>query len=121
MYERFFFSLLYSDYQMQEANETHAYNDIFTSISRTPGNAIPVMAQKSLTGHSKGGSAAWQMIGLCQTVISGIIPGNRNADNVDKGLREWEHLLFPSKSVHTDGITAGLMVGGSSDLYIFLR
>jgi len=104
-----------------EANETHVYNDIFTTISRTPGNAVPVMAQKSLTGHSKGGSAAWQLIGLCQTIASGIIPGNRNADNVDKDLREWEHLLFPSKSIYTDGLTAGLMtsfgfgqVGGSA-------
>ena len=95
---------------MQEANETHVYNDIFSTISRTPGNAVPVIAQKSLTGHSKGGSAAWQVIGLCQTIASGIIPGNRNADNVDKELREWEHLLFPSKSIHTDGLTAGLMV-----------
>lgn len=86
------------------------YNDIFTQISRTPGNAIPVMAQKSLTGHAKGGSAAWQMIGLCQTVNSGIIPGNRNADNVDKELQQWEYLMFPSKSIHTDGIKAGLMV-----------
>ena len=68
------------------------------------------MAQKSLTGHSKGGSAAWQVIGLCQTILSGIIPGNRNADNVDKELREWEYLMFPSKSISTDGLSAGLMV-----------
>lgn len=95
---------------MQEANETHVYNDIFTNIGRTRGNAIPAMAQKSLTGHAKGGSAAWQTIGLCQTVNSGIVPGNRNADNVDKELRQWEYLMFPSKSIHTDGIKAGLMV-----------
>ncbi|KAF8577776.1 fatty acid synthase [Ramaria rubella] len=92
-----------------EANETHVYNDIFTLISRTPGNAVPAIAQKSLTGHAKGGSAAWQVNGLCQSVNSGIIPGNRNADNVDKDLREWEYLMFPSKPIHTDGITAGLM------------
>ncbi|KAF8525925.1 hypothetical protein BU17DRAFT_74311 [Hysterangium stoloniferum] len=104
-----------------EANETHVYNDVFTQISRTPGNAVPVMAQKSLTGHAKGGAAAWQMIGLCQTVNSGIIPGNRNADNVDKELQQWEYLMFPSKSIHTDGIKAGLLtsfgfgqVGGSA-------
>ncbi len=38
------------------------------------------MAQKSLLGHAKGGSAAWQAAGLLQTVITGIIPGNRNSE-----------------------------------------
>lgn len=63
-----------------EANETRIWNDIFTTISRSPGNAVPVVAQKSLLGHSKGGSAAWQMVGLLQYVLSGIIPGNRNSE-----------------------------------------
>lgn len=63
-----------------EENETKIWNEIFTTISRTPGNAVPIMAQKSLLGHAKGGSAAWQMIGLLQSVISGIVPGNRNSE-----------------------------------------
>ena len=63
-----------------EKNETHLWHDVFTTIGRTPGNAVPVMAQKSLVGHSKGGSAAWQAIGLMQSVVSGIVPGNRNAE-----------------------------------------
>lgn len=61
-----------------EKNETRIWNDVFTTIARTPGNAVPIMAQKSLVGHSKGGSAAWQMAGLLQSVVSGTIPGNRN-------------------------------------------
>ncbi len=56
------------------------YNDVFTNIGRTPGNAIPVMAQKSLTGHPKGGAAAWMFNGLCQSISSGVVPGNRNAE-----------------------------------------
>jgi fatty acid synthase subunit alpha, fungi type len=63
---------------LQEKDETQIWNDIFTSLARTPGNAVPVMAQKSLLGHSKGGSASWQMTGLLQTVSTGIVPGNRN-------------------------------------------
>lgn len=63
-----------------EKNETQIWNDIFTLLGRTPGNAVPIMAQKSLCGHSKGGSAAWQLAGLIQTVGSGIVPGNRNAE-----------------------------------------
>jgi fatty acid synthase subunit alpha, fungi type len=69
--------------RLQEENETRIWNTILTSISRTPGNAVPIMAQKSLLGHSKGGSAAWQMMGLLQTINSGIIPGNRNSEWVD--------------------------------------
>ena len=53
------------------------WNDIFTSLARTPGNA---MAQKSLLGHSKGGSAAWQMMGLLHAVGTSIVPGNRNSE-----------------------------------------
>ena len=63
-----------------EKNETDIWNNIFTSLKRTPGNAVPIMAQKSLCGHSKGGSAAWQLAGLLQSVYSGIVPGNRNAE-----------------------------------------
>ncbi|KAF7374647.1 Fatty acid synthase subunit alpha [Mycena sanguinolenta] len=92
-----------------EENETRIWNDIFTTIGRTSGNAVPIMAQKSLLGHSKGGSAAWQMAGLLQTVKTGIIPGNRNSDNVDSHFRDRRFLMFPSKSIHTDGIRAGVM------------
>jgi len=104
-----------------ERNETHIWNDILTSIGRSSGNALPIMAQKSLTGHSKGGSAAWQLVALWQSINSGIIPGNRNADNIDADFRQWEHLMFPSRSIHTDGIRCGVMtsfgfgqVGGSA-------
>ena len=69
---------------LQEANETHIWNDVFTGINRTVGNVIPIMAQKSLCGHSKGGSAAWQLAGLLQSVQSGIVPGNRNAEYVPR-------------------------------------
>ncbi|KAG5638483.1 hypothetical protein H0H81_012415 [Sphagnurus paluster] len=92
-----------------EENETKIWNDIFTTISRTPGNAVPIMAQKSLLGHAKGGSAAWQMSGLLQTVTTGIVPGNRNSDNIDSHFQDRTFLMFPSKSIHTDGIRAGVM------------
>ena len=68
--------------QANEKNETHIWNDVFVTLKRSVGNALPIMAQKSLCGHSKGGSAAWQLAGLVQTVGSGIIPGNRNAEYV---------------------------------------
>ncbi|KAK7463431.1 fatty acid synthase alpha subunit Lsd1 [Stygiomarasmius scandens] len=92
-----------------EENETHIWNTIFESMRRTPGNAVPIMAQKSLLGHAKGGSAAWQMSGLLDSVITGIVPGNRNADNIDYHFQHRHYLMFPSKSIHTDGIRAGIM------------
>ncbi|KAG9053545.1 3-oxoacyl-[acyl-carrier-protein] synthase [Serendipita sp. 407] len=92
-----------------DKNETHVYNDIFKTLQRTPGNAVPVIAQKNLTGHPKGGAAAWMFIGLCQSISSGVVPGNRNADNIDIALRQFEYLMFPSKTIRTDGIRAGLM------------
>ncbi|KZP00458.1 fatty acid synthase [Calocera viscosa TUFC12733] len=92
-----------------DKNESNIYHDLFSHLSRTPGNCVPAIAQKFLTGHPKGGAAAWMLQGLVQSVESGIIPGNRNADNVDASLRKFEYLMFPSKSIHTDGINAGLM------------
>ncbi|KAF5337910.1 hypothetical protein D9758_013124 [Tetrapyrgos nigripes] len=92
-----------------EENETHIWNSIFSTLSRTPGNAVPIMAQKSLLGHAKGGSAAWQMSGLLDSVLTGIVPGNRNADNVDDHFQHRHFLMFPSKSIYTDGIRAGVM------------
>ncbi|KIO16925.1 hypothetical protein M407DRAFT_12583 [Tulasnella calospora MUT 4182] len=92
-----------------DKNESNVYNDVFKNLSRTPGNAVPVVAQKNLTGHPKGGAAAWMFIGLTQCINTGIIPGNRNADNVDSDLRQYEYLVYPSKTIHTDGIRAGLM------------
>lgn len=77
---RFIFTELSLKNHPQEENETSIWNEILTKISRSPGNAVPIIAQKSLLGHSKGGSAAWQMAGLLQTVTTGIIPGNRNSE-----------------------------------------
>jgi len=63
-----------------EKNETAIWNDIFATISCTPRNAVSIIAQKSLLGHAKGGSAVWQAAGLLQSVITGVIPGNRNSE-----------------------------------------
>ncbi|KAE9399788.1 fatty acid synthase [Gymnopus androsaceus JB14] len=95
--------------QANEENETHIWNSIFKNLGRTPGNIVPIVAQKSLLGHAKGGSAAWQIAGLLNTINSGIVPGNRSADNVDDHFQHRSFLMFPSKTIHTDGIRAGIM------------
>lgn len=96
--------------QANEKNETYMWNTILKTLDRSPGNAVPIMAQKSLVGHSKGGAAAWQMAGLLQSIESGVVPGNRNADNVDSLFQQHPLLMFPSKTIQTDGISAGVMV-----------
>lgn len=47
--------------------------------------------------------------GLCQSLNTGIVPGNRNADNIDPALRKFEHIVFNSKSIHTPELKAGLL------------
>jgi len=48
------------------------------------------------------------LLGLCQSIETGIVPGNRNADNIDAELRKFEYLMYPAKTIHTDGIRANL-------------
>ncbi|KAH8924677.1 hypothetical protein BT69DRAFT_1308121 [Atractiella rhizophila] len=92
-----------------DKNESAAHNLQMKHLGRTPGNICPVIAQKWLTGHPKGGAASWQMNGLLQVLKEGVIPGNRNADNISKEMRQFEFLVYPSKTVKTDGLKAGLL------------
>lgn len=49
------------------------------------------------------------MNGLIQSLLSGIVPGNKNADNVDQQLEKNDYLVWTNKSVHTVGLKAGLL------------
>ena len=44
--------------------------------------------------------------GVLQVLNSGIVPGNRNADNVDPYMEKFEHIMYPSVTIKTDGIKA---------------
>jgi fatty acid synthase subunit alpha, fungi type len=67
------------------------------------------------------------MAGLLQSVITGIIPGNRNSkcvpkvnerhgimlippSSIDAHFQDRRFLMFPSKLIHTDGVHTGIMV-----------
>lgn len=93
-----------------DVNENRLHNTIQESLGRDPGNPLPVVSQKSYTGHSKAGAACWQMIGLLQCMQSGTIPGNRSLQNVDPAMNEYGSLLFTDETLHTGGgsIQAGL-------------
>ncbi|KAK0487061.1 hypothetical protein IW261DRAFT_1328565, partial [Armillaria novae-zelandiae] len=60
-------------------------------------------------GHAKGCAAAWQMSSVLDTINTGIVPGNRNSNNIDFHFMHRTCLMFPSKSIQTDGVHAGVM------------
>ncbi|GAA1480330.1 type I polyketide synthase [Gordonia sinesedis] len=78
-----------------DPNESELHERLATAIGRGDGAPLFVVSQKSLTGHSKGGAAAFQLIGLCQVLRDGIIPPNRSLDCVDEQMRNYPHLVWP--------------------------
>jgi fatty acid synthase subunit alpha len=89
-----------------DKNESEAINTMMSHLGRKKGNTVLGVFQKFLTGHPKGAAGAWMMNGAIQCLNSGIVPGNRNADNVDVNLEKYDYLVYPSRSIQTDGIKA---------------
>ncbi|ADG98977.1 MaoC domain protein dehydratase [Segniliparus rotundus DSM 44985] len=77
-----------------DPNEAMLHERLQAAIGRSDGAPLFVVSQKSLTGHSKGGAAAFQTVGLCQVLASGRIPPNRSLDCVDGVMDEHEHLVW---------------------------
>ncbi|MSP92865.1 MAG: DUF1729 domain-containing protein, partial [Myxococcales bacterium] len=93
-----------------DPNESRLHDRIQRALGRSAGNPLHVVSQKSLTGHAKGGAAAWQLAGLCQTLATGTIPGNRNLDSVDPALRSHSHLCWSDTTIETGGpLRAGVL------------
>jgi fatty acid synthase subunit alpha len=46
------------------------------------------------------------MNGCLQVLNTGLVPGNRNADNVDAVMEKFDYIVYPSKSIQTDGVKA---------------
>ncbi|KAI8318366.1 thiolase-like protein, partial [Martensiomyces pterosporus] len=92
-----------------DKNESEVLHEQLEHLGRTPGLAVPAVCQKWLTGHPKGPAAAWKLNGMIQSLRTGIVPGNRNADNIDPEFERLEHIIYPSRSIQTPGIKAGLI------------
>ncbi|KAI9138416.1 fatty acid synthase [Paraphysoderma sedebokerense] len=92
-----------------DVNESDVLNRQFSHLGRTKGNVCPGIFQKYLTGHPKGAAAGFMLNGALQVLNTGLIPGNRNADNIDEKLQAFEYILYPSRSIQTDGLKAGLL------------
>ncbi|KAI9703507.1 MAG: 3-oxoacyl-[acyl-carrier-protein] synthase [Bogoriella megaspora] len=89
-----------------DKNESDVICQQMRHLGRSKGNALLGIFQKYLTGHPKGAAGAWMFNGCLQVLNSGLVPGNRNADNVDKVMEEFEYIVYPSRSIQTDGIKA---------------
>ncbi|ANI41027.1 type I polyketide synthase [Mycolicibacterium vaccae] len=82
-----------------DPNETELHERLADALGRAPGNPLFVVSQKSLTGHSKGGAAAFQLMGLCQMLRDGVIPPNRSLDCVDDELATSAHFVWPRETL----------------------
>ncbi|KAF3025151.1 hypothetical protein E8E14_014729 [Neopestalotiopsis sp. 37M] len=91
-----------------DLNETMVIQEQLRHLGRSPGNLLPCVSQKWLTGHGKGAAGAWMLNGALQMMNFGVIPGNRNCDNVDKQLRERRDLFFPNTSIRIDELDGGV-------------
>lgn len=89
-----------------DKNESDVICQQMKHLGRKKGNALLGIFQKYLTGHPKGAAGAWMMNGCLQVLNSGLVPGNRNADNVDKEMDKFDYIVYPSRSIQTDGVKA---------------
>jgi len=93
-----------------DVNESEVTQRQMLHLGRAPGNPLLVVAQKYLTGHPKGSAAAWMLNGLMQSMITGVVPGNRNADNIDSKLEKFWHLAYPNRSMMLANQAGGVAV-----------
>ena len=89
-----------------DKNESDVLCKQMKHLGRKKGNALMGIFQKYLTGHPKGAAGAWMFNGCLQVLNTGLVPGNRNADNVDQVMEKFDYIVYPSKSLQTDGIKA---------------
>ncbi len=101
-----FVSLHATSTKANDKNEPEILNKQMSHLGRTLGNPLLAICQKSLTGHPKAPAAAFMLNGCLQALDTGLIPGNRNADNVDPFLSAFPHLTFPTRSIQTKSLKA---------------
>src|SRR6202023_944257 len=82
-----------------DPNETELHERLAESLGRSDGAPLFVVSQKSLTGHAKGGAAAFQIMGLCQILRDGVVPPNRSLDCVDDEMASSAHFVWPRETV----------------------
>ena len=92
--------------KMNDINETEVLQKQLSHLGRNRGNPIFGIFQKYLTGHAKGGAGAWMLNGCLQVLQTSIVPGNRNADNIDEKLRTSDFIVYPNRSIEIAAVKA---------------
>lgn len=92
-----------------DTNEADVISQQMDHLGRRPGNPLLAVCQKALTGHPKGAAGAWQLHGCMQMLRTGIVPGNRNADNIDSKLRQHRHIVYPMESMPVPQLKATML------------
>ena len=82
-----------------DPNENRLHDTIQKALGRSEGNPLLVISQKTITGHSKGGAAAWQLSGACQVFETGRLPGNRNLECPDESVADLEYITLTDRAV----------------------
>ena len=89
-----------------DKNESDVICQQMKHLGRQKGNAVLGIFQKYLTGHPKGAAGAFMFNGCLQVLDTGLVPGNRNADNIDSVMEKFDYIVYPSQSIQTDGVKA---------------
>ena len=89
-----------------DKNESDVICRQMEHLGRKKGNAVLGIFQKYLTGHPKGAAGAWMFNGCLQVLNSGLVPGNRNADNIDQVMEKFDYIVYPNHAIQTDGVKA---------------
>ncbi|KAL8690259.1 MAG: hypothetical protein Q9218_004256 [Villophora microphyllina] len=92
-----------------DKNESEVIHKQMAHLRRTPGRPALAICQKFVTGHPKAPAATWMLNGCLQAMNTSTVPGNRNADNVDKALQRYDHLVYPTKTIYGKEINAFLV------------
>jgi fatty acid synthase subunit alpha len=94
--------------KLNEKNECSVVQKQLSHLGRTQGNEIFGVFQKHLTGHPKGAAGAWMLNGCLQIMNTGLIPGNRNADNIDQVLEPFDYICFPNQTIQKTDEAGGV-------------
>jgi fatty acid synthase len=85
--------------EMNDPAEADLHERLQRALGRSDGNPLLVVSQKTVTGHAKGGAAAWQLDGVLRMLATGTVPGNRNLESVDPLEREHAHLTLGDRPI----------------------
>ncbi|ORX69116.1 thiolase-like protein [Linderina pennispora] len=80
---------------LNDQNESDVYCKLMQKLGRTPGFPVP--------------PALFMLNGVLQSMNSSIVPGNRNADNIDNDLAQYDYLVYPSQSYKVPIIKAAML------------